>query len=342
MEKKLDLKSMSPEELRAFLQTLGAPSYKAGQIFAWLHRGVRSFSEMTDQSKAMRALLDEKTFISDVKTVKRLESKLDGTVKYLFALKDGECVETVMMRYSYGDTVCISTETGCPMGCRFCASTIGGLSRRLAPSEMLDQILAVRRDTGRPVSHVVLMGIGEPLDNLSNVLRFLHVLSCKGGLNMSLRHVSLSTCGLVEGIYRLMEEKLQLTLSVSLHAPNDAIRSSIMPVNRKWGVDALLKACRDYIKATGRRISFEYALIDGVNDSPACAEELGKRLRGMLCHVNLIPANPVKERAYRKSPEEKIQRFRRVLERAGLTVTIRRTLGADIDASCGQLRQAAR
>lgn len=342
MEEKLDIKSMDIEELRAFCQTLGAPAYKAGQVFAWLHRGVLSFDGMTDQSKAFRTLLHEKALISSVRLVRRLESSLDGTIKYLFELADGECVETVRMCYSYGDSVCISTQAGCRMGCGFCASTIGGLRRSLHPSEMLDQILAVKADTGRAVSHVVLMGIGEPLDNYDNVVKFLHLLSCKGGLNISLRHVSLSTCGLVDRIYRLMELKLQLTLSVSLHAPNDAIRSSIMPVNRKWGVDALLTACRDYIKATGRRISFEYAMIDGVNDSPACAKELGERLRGMLCHVNLIPANPVKERTYQKSPAEKMERFRRILAGFGLTVTVRRTLGADIQASCGQLRQAAR
>ncbi len=342
MSEKRDLKSMDIEELGAFFRTLGAPAYKAKQVFAWLHRGAGSFEEMTDQSKAFRAVLEEHAVITHVQTVRRLESALDGTVKYLFALSDGECVETVMMRYSYGDSVCISTQAGCRMGCGFCASTLGGLHRSLAPSEMLDQILAVMKDTGRKVSHVVLMGIGEPLDNYDNVVKFLHLLSCKGGLNMSLRHVSLSTCGLVDGIRRLMEEKLQLTLSVSLHAPNDAIRSSIMPVNRKWGVDALLAACRDYIEATGRRISFEYAMIDGVNDTPACARELAARLRGMLCHVNLIPANPVKERSYQKSPAEKVERFRRLLAGFGLTVTVRRTLGADIQASCGQLRQAAR
>lgn len=342
MDEKRDLKSMDMQELDAFFHSLGAPSYKAKQVFAWLHRGVVSFDEMTDQSKAFRTALAEQAYISCPQIVRKLQSKLDDTVKYLFELADGECVETVLMRYSYGDSICISTQAGCRMGCGFCASTLGGLHRSLVPSEMLDQILAAMRDSGRKVSHVVLMGIGEPLDNYENVIKFLYLLSCQGGLNMSLRHVSLSTCGLVDQIYRLMELKLQLTLSVSLHAPNDAIRSSIMPVNRKWNVDALLTACRDYIKATGRRISFEYAMIDGVNDTPACARELGERLRGMLCHVNLIPANPVQERSYQKSPAEKMERFRRILAGFGLTVTVRRTLGADIQASCGQLRQAAR
>lgn len=342
MDGKRDLKSMNMDELDDFFHALGAPSYKAKQVFAWLHRGVVSFDEMTDQSKAFRAVLEEQAYISCSKIVRKLESRLDGTIKYLLELADGECVETVRMRYAYGDSVCISTQAGCRMGCGFCASTLGGLHRSLAPSEMLDQILTVARDTGSKVSHVVLMGIGEPLDNYENVVKFLHLLSCEGGLHMSLRHVSLSTCGLVDRIYRLMERKLQLTLSVSLHAPNDAIRSSIMPVNRKWGVDALLTACRDYIKATGRRISFEYAMIAGVNDTPACAKELGERLRGMLCHVNLIPANPVKERNYQKSPAKTVERFRRILTGFGLTVTVRRTLGADIQASCGQLRQAAR
>lgn len=342
MGEKRDLKSMSVEELAAFFASLGAPAYRAGQVFAWLHRGVSSFDEMTDLPKPFRALLAERSFVSRPEIAGKLVSSLDDTVKYLFRLQDGECVETVLMRYSYGDTACISTQAGCRMGCGFCASTIGGLHRSLLPSEMLDQILFASADAGRKISHVVLMGIGEPLDNFDHVVKFLQLLSCKGGLNMSLRHVSLSTCGLADQIRRLMELKLQLTLSVSLHAPNDAIRSSIMPVNRKWGVDTLLAACQDYIEATGRRISFEYAMIDGVNDTPACAHELGRRLRGMLCHVNLIPANPVRERAYQKSPAERVARFARILEGCGLTVTVRRTLGADIQASCGQLRQASR
>ncbi len=296
---------------------------------------------MTDLSLSLRESLKKTTYISSVKIVRKLTSALDGTVKYLFSLEDGECIETVLMKYSYGYSLCISTQAGCRMGCGFCASTLNGLRRLLKPSEMLDQILMASVDSHCRISHVVLMGIGEPLDNFENVLKFLHLLSCKGGLNMSLRHVSLSTCGLVSEIYRLMDYRLQLTLSVSLHAPNDVIRSTIMPVNRKWGIDALLTACRDYIKATGRRISFEYAMIDGVNDSPACARELGTRLHGMLCHVNLIPVNPVKERKYRKSRLDKMERFRSIVAKFGLPVTVRRTLGADINASCGQLRQAA-
>lgn len=336
---KADLKSMTPEELEFFLAGIGEPSYRAKQIFAWLHRGVTSFDEMTDLSKTLRAKLSACAALSTLEVVNKLESTIDGTIKYLYRLPDGETVETVLMTYNYGNTVCVSTQVGCRMACSFCASGIAGLRRNLSPAEMLDEILTARRDSGREISHCVLMGIGEPLDNYDNVIKFLTLLSHKGGLNMSLRHVSLSTCGLVDRIRDLMQLKLQLTLSVSLHAPNDAIRSQIMPVDKKWGVDELLAACREYIAATGRRISFEYALIDGVNDSAQCARDLATKLKGMLCHINLIPANAVREKDFRKSTDANVKRFYNLLSGYGLNVTVRRTLGADINASCGQLRR---
>ena len=337
---KADLKSMTPQELDVFFSGIGEPSYRAKQVFAWLHRGVTSFEEMTDISKALRSKLSEFAEISGLGIVRRLDSSIDGTIKYLYRLRDGETIETVLMSYSYGNTVCISTQVGCRMSCGFCASGIAGLRRNLSPGEMLDEILTARRDSGREISHCVLMGIGEPLDNYDSVIKFLTLLSHKGGLNMSLRHVSLSTCGLVDKIRDLMQLKLQLTLSVSLHAPNDAIRSKLMPVNKKWGVDELLATCREYTEATGRRISFEYALIDGVNDSEASARELAAKLKGMLCHVNLIPANAVKEKEFRKSTDINVKRFYNILSGYGLNVTVRRTLGADINASCGQLRRS--
>lgn len=340
MSEQADIKSMTLEELTGFLRGCGQPAFRARQVYAWLPRGVESFDEMTDLSLSLRQTLEEKAFLTAPHVERRLESQLDGTVKYLYSLRDGEAVETVLMRYRYGDSVCISTQAGCRMGCSFCASPLMGFRRGLTPAEMLDQIIFTQKDTGRRVSHCVLMGIGEPLDNFDNVVKFLHLLSCPGGLNMSLRHVSLSTCGLVDRIYDLMKLKLQLTLSVSLHAPGDELRSRLMPVNRKWGVGPLLAACRAYAEATGRRISFEYAMISGVNDTPECARELGSRLRGMLCHVNLIPVNSVKEKEYRKSPESKMTQFSRILAGYGLNVTVRRTLGADINASCGQLRRA--
>jgi len=338
MQEKADLKSMYPEELAEFLKKFGEPSYKAKQIFAWLHRSIESFDEMTDISKSLREKLMENSYISKIQIKKRLVSDIDSTVKYLYGLMDGESIESVLMSYNYGDSLCISTQAGCRMGCSFCASTIKGLNRGLTASEMLDQVLFSAKDSGKKISHVVLMGIGEPLDNYDNVVRFLRLLSNPGGINMSLRHVSLSTCGIVEKIEELSKLKLGLTLSVSLHAPNDEIRSALMPINQKWGVDALLKACREYLFATGRRISFEYAMINGVNDSVQNARELGEKLRGMHCHVNLIPVNEVTENVFKKSTEDNIARFAKVLTGFGLNVTVRRTLGADINASCGQLR----
>jgi 23S rRNA (adenine2503-C2)-methyltransferase len=334
-----DIKSLLPNELQEFLKNLGQPSYKARQIFSWIHKGVCFYDQMTDISKDLRNKLLENTDFAPIIVKKKLVSSIDNTVKYLYELSDKENIESVLMSNKYGNTLCISTQAGCRMNCGFCASTIGGLKRNLTASEMLDQVLTSMRDSGEKISNVVLMGIGEPLDNYENVLKFLKLLSCEGGLNISLRHVSLSTCGLVDKIYDLMQEKLQLTLSVSLHAPNNEIRAKIMPINKKYNIETLLKACDIYANTTKRRISFEYAMISGVNDSDKCANELIQRLSGMLCHVNLIPINDVRENSYKKSNKETLTRFYDILYRSGLSVTVRRTLGSDINASCGQLRQ---
>lgn len=339
MEKK-DIKSLFPQEVEQQLIELGQPKFRAKQIVSWLHeKRVNSFDEMTNIPLALRRVLEEHYYINSLTIVRKLESKLDGTVKYLYELGDKNCIEAVLMKYKYGNTLCISTQVGCRMGCRFCASTLAGLVRSLKPSEMLDEIYTAVQDTGERVSNVVLMGIGEPLDNYDNVVRFLRLLSMPEGYNLSLRHLSLSTCGVVDKIYRLAEEDLGLTLSISLHAPNDSIRSQTMPINNRWGVDELMKACRDYFDKTGRRISFEYALIDGVNDEPCHAQELAKRLRGMSAHVNLIPVNPVKERGFKRGSRQKIEGFQHMLTKLGVNATIRRELGADINAACGQLRR---
>ena len=336
---KTDIKSLTLAELQSQLAQMGQSSFRAGQVYAWLHRGAVTFGEMTDLPKALRESLDERYEITAAQVVRKQASQQDGTVKYLWRLSDGNCVETVLMRYRYGNSVCISSEVGCPMGCAFCASTLGGLVRRMRPSEMLDQVLFTQLDAGQPISHIVLMGIGEPLDNLDTVLRFLALVNSPQGMNIGMRHISLSTCGLVPKIRQLAEKKLQLTLSVSLHAPNDEIRNTIMPVNRAYHVEALLAACRDYARMTGRRISFEYAMIRGVNDSPACARLLLKRLRGMPAHVNLIPLNEVAESPLKPSSRQTIRQFQQILADGGLPVTVRRSLGGDIDAACGQLRR---
>lgn len=331
---------MRLDELQATFLERGLPKYRAAQVYRWLHqRGVTSFDEMTDLSKDLRAALPETFEIRSTEIALRRVSKLDGTVKYLFSLIDGETVESVLMQYHHGYSICISTQVGCKMGCTFCATGKSGFSRNLTPSEMLSEIQTAQRDAGVRISNVVLMGMGEPLDNYQNVLRFLELVSSENGLNIGMRHISLSTCGLVDRIYDLADKKLQLTLSVSLHAPNDEIRSRTMPVNRKWNVEELLKACRYYSDVTGRRISFEYAMISGVNDSDACAAELASRLRGIISHVNLIPVNDVTGTGYRKSGEDRLRKFSAILEKRGITATVRRTLGSDIEASCGQLRR---
>lgn len=333
------LKSMTLPELQAEFKTLGQPAFRAKQVYTWLHKGVRSYEEMSNLPKPLRQTLAEQYPICPPEVVRKQESARDGTIKYLWRLSDGNCVETVLMRYHYGNTVCISTEVGCRMGCAFCASTLGGLVRRLEPYEMLDQVLFTQVDSGLPVSHIVLMGIGEPLDNYENVMRFLELVNSKDGMNISMRHISLSTCGIVPGIDRLAEEKLQLTLSVSLHAPTDEIRNTIMPVNKAYPTEELLAACRRYYEKTGRRISFEYAMINGVNDTPEAAKTLLKRLKGLPAHMNLIPLNHVEESPLKPSTRQGVQTFQKILEDGGIPATVRRTLGSDIDASCGQLRR---
>ena len=335
----MNLRSMTQSEIAAVLKELGQPQFRAKQVFSWLHKGVRGYEEMTNLPKGLRDTLAERYPINPPKVVRKQESQRDGTIKYLWQLSDGNCVETVLMRYHYGNTVCISTEVGCRMGCAFCASTLGGLVRKLEPHEMLDQVLFTQVDSGLPVSHIVLMGIGEPLDNFDNVMRFLELVNSPEGMNISMRHISLSTCGLVPKIDELAQRKLQLSLAISLHGPNDAIRDRIMPVNRAYPIDVLLEACRRYYAATSRRIHFEYAMIDGVNDSEANARELVSRLKGLGAHVNLIPLNHVEESPLKPSSRAAVARFQKILEDGGVTATVRRTLGGDIDASCGQLRR---
>ena len=333
------LRSLLLPELTTLMGELGQPAFRARQLYAWLHKPVRTYEEMTNLPRSLRQTLSERYPLTPPEIVRKQVSRLDGTVKYLWRLCDGSCVETVLMRYSYGNTVCVSSEVGCPMGCVFCASTLGGLVRRLEPQEILDQVLFTQLDQGEPVSHVVLMGIGEPLDNFENVLRFLALVNSPEGMGLSMRHISLSTCGLVPKIDALAEKKLQLTLSVSLHAPTDEIRSRIMPVNRVYPLEQLMGACRRYFSATNRRISFEYAMIRGVNDSPDQARQLLALLKGFPAHVNLIPLNRVAESPLVPSTRPAVAAFQELLEAGGVPATVRRTLGGDIDASCGQLRR---
>ena len=339
---KKDILSFTLQELEAFFAGIGQPKFRAGQVFRWLHVArIKDFNEMTNLSAQLREELKSNFYITSLKIQKRLVSDIDNTVKYLYELPDGEYIESVLMRYRYGNSLCISTQVGCKMGCRFCASTIAGFVRNLTPSEILEQVYAAEKDTGQEVSNIVLMGIGEPLDNFDHVIRFLELLSDPNGFHMSLRHVTVSTCGLVDRIEALAEKRLGLTLTVSLHAPNDRIRSESMPINQKWNMDQLLDACRKYAEITGRRVSFEYALIRDVNDKEEHALELASRLKGMLCHVNLIPVNEVTERKerYKTAIQKNVQQFQKILQDKGINTTIRRTLGADINAACGQLRR---
>jgi len=338
---KIDILSLKPEELESILVENGEKKFRAKQIFQWLHvKRVFDFEEMTDISVQLRRKLSDIFCIKGLFTAKRLESSIDNTVKYLYRLSDGNYVETVLMKYSYGYSICVSTQVGCKMGCRFCASAIAGFVRNLEPSEILMQIYETEKDSGIRVSGVVLMGIGEPLDNYDNVLRFMELLSHKSGNNFSLRHLSLSTCGIVPKIYELAELRLGLTLSVSLHCADNDKRSEIMPVNKTYNMNTLIEACRHYIEKTGRRVTFEYAVIDDVNSSDADADRLAALLRGMNCHVNLIPVNKVKERSYRTA-RAGVEEFAKRLGRRGINATVRRTLGSDIEAACGQLRRDA-
>ena len=335
----MNLKSQTLAELGSLFKEMGEPAFRAKQVYKWLHSGVRTYDEMTNIPQSLREKLAQSYPINAPEAVRKQESQRDGTIKYLWKLHDGNCVETVLMRYHYGNTVCISTEVGCRMGCAFCASTIGGLVRRLEPFEMLDQVLFTQVDSGLPVSHIVLMGIGEPLDNFDNVMRFLELVNSPDGMNISMRHISLSTCGLVPKIDELAQRKLQISLAISLHGPNDEIRDRIMPVNKAYPMEQLLAACRRYYDATSRRIHFEYAMIDGVNDTEEAARELLRRLKGLPAHVNMIPLNHVEESPLKPSSRKAVARFQKILEDGGVTATVRRTLGGDIDASCGQLRR---
>ncbi len=336
---KQDLRSMPTAQLKDFLVQKGLPAFRAQQIRTWLDAGVTDFKQMTNLPLSFREQLAEWFVIPTVQIVRKLTSQIDGTVKYLFAFEDGETVESVLMSYKHGWSQCISTQVGCKMGCTFCATGMGGFVRNLSAAEMLAQIEAAQNDQHIRVSSIVLMGMGEPLDNYDNVLSFLHMLGEAGGVHIGMRHISLSTCGLVDQIRGLMQEKLQLTLSVSLHAPNDEIRSKMMPVNKRYPVDELLAVCKEYATVTGRRISYEYAMVNGVNDTDVCAKELAQKLKGSLCHVNLIPVNAVEGKAQKASVRPRIQAFQKILEQNGITATVRRTLGSDINASCGQLRR---
>ena len=334
-----DLKSMTLEEITAALRAMGEPSFRGKQVFTWLHRGITDFDEMMNIPKSLREKLRAEYYITVPTVARKQVSKLDGTIKYLWELRDGNAVETVVMSYKHGNTVCISSQVGCRQGCAFCASTIGGLVRCLEPSEMLDEVLFSQLDSGKPISNIVLMGIGEPLDNFDNVMRFLELVNHPQGMNIGMRHISLSTCGITEKFDALAERDLQLTLSVSLHAPDDETRSKIMPANRGRGVEELMRCCRRYYDKTGRRISFEYAMIDGVNDTEYHARLLAKRAKAVCAHVNLIPLNHVEERQFAPSTLGHMKAFIKILEDEGVNVTVRRKLGGDVDASCGQLRR---
>lgn len=327
------------DELSESLKSLGLPTFRAKQVWQWLQqKGVSSFDEMTNLSKQLRDSLSEQYVIKFCEVERKSVSALDGTVKYLFKLYDGQFIESVLMKYKYGYSLCVSTQVGCRMNCAFCATGVGGFMRNLSASEILSQIHAAQNDMAIKVSHIVLMGMGEPMDNYENVIRFLKLVNNDDGLNIGMRNISLSTCGVIPGIKKLQDENLQLTLSVSLHAPNDTVRTKLMPVNKKYPVDELLSACREYAQSTSRRISYEYAMFGGVNDSDECAVELANKLKGTLAHINLIPANDVTESGLKSSTPERIKRFSEILEKSGRNVTVRRSLGGDIDASCGQLR----
>ena len=334
-----DILSLLPGEIEQELEALGEPKYRAKQIFTWLHRGARDFDEMSNLPKALREKLKSEYRLYRPRVLKKQESQIDGTIKYLWELSDGNAVETVVMSYKHGNTVCVSSQVGCRQGCAFCASTIGGLVRCLEPSEILDEVLFSQIDSGKPISNIVLMGIGEPLDNFDNVMRFLELVNHPDGMNIGMRHISLSTCGITERLDDLADRDLQLTLSVSLHAPDDETRSQLMPANRGRGVRQLMDCCRRYYEKTGRRISFEYAMIDGVNDTEKHARLLAREAKSVAAHVNLIPLNHVEERQFKPSTAGHMKAFIRILEEEGVNVTVRRRLGSDVDASCGQLRR---
>ena len=341
MDNKIDIKSLNLEELTGFIVKNGEKAFRAKQVYQWLHvKQVDTFDEMTNLSKAFREKLEQLCYITDLHQEAVQISKIDGTRKYLFLLEDGNVIESVLMRYKHGNSVCISSQVGCRMGCRFCASTLDGLVRGLKPSEMLDQIYKIGKDIGERISNVVVMGTGEPMDNYDNLVRFVRLLSSQEGLNISQRNITVSTCGIVPNMYKLADEGLQITLALSLHAPNDEKRRELMPIANKYSIDEILDACRNYFAKTGRRITFEYSLVGGKNDSEADAKELSARISDINCHVNLIPVNPIKERDYVKSTKKVVENFKNKLEKYGINVTIRREMGADIDGACGQLRKS--
>lgn len=337
---KIDIKSLNYDELADYIVSIGEKKFRAAQLYSWMHEKLAcSYDEMTNISEKLKKVLKENTLYTCLEPVRVQESQIDGTKKYLFRLYDGNLIESVFMRYHHGNSVCISSQVGCKMGCRFCASTLNGCVRNLAPSEMLDQIYRIQNLTGERVSNIVIMGSGEPMDNYDNVVKFLELINSEKGLNISQRNITVSTCGLVPRIKQLAELKLQITLAISLHAPNDELRKTMMPIAYTYSIEQIMDACRYYLSQTARRISFEYSLVKGVNDSPECARQLIKLVHGMNCHINLIPVNPIKERDYEQSEKNSIHNFKEILEKAGVNVTIRREMGRDIDGACGQLRQ---
>ncbi len=338
---KVDIKSMNFEELSNFMEGLSQKTFRTKQLYSWIHeKGAAGFDEMTNLSKDLREKLFETSYVTSLTPVQILESKIDGTCKYLYKLEDGNVIESVLMKYKHGNSVCISTQVGCRMGCKFCASTLDGLERNLTTSEMLDEVYRIQATTGERVSNVVLMGSGEPLDNYDNVLKFIKIITDEKGLNISQRNITLSTCGLVPKIKELAQQKLQVTLAISLHASDDETRRSLMPIANKYSIEEILEACRYYFNETGRRITFEYSLVAGVNDNVSEAKRLGELIKGMNCHINLIPVNPIKERDFKQSQKIDIEKFKNQLEKYGINVTIRREMGSDIQGACGQLRRS--
>lgn len=337
---KIDIKSLNYDELADYIVSIGEKKFRAAQLYSWMHEKLAcSYDEMTNISDKLKKVLKENTLYTCLELVRVQESQIDGTKKYLFRLYDGNLIESVFMRYHHGNSVCISSQVGCKMGCRFCASTLNGCVRNLEPSEMLDQIYRIQSLTGERVSNIVIMGSGEPMDNYDNVVKFLGLINSDKGLNISQRNITVSTCGLVPRIKQLAELKLQITLAISLHAPNDELRKTMMPIAYTYSIEQIMDACRYYLSQTARRISFEYSLVKGVNDSSECARQLIKLVHGMNCHINLIPVNPIKERDYEQSEKNSIHNFKEILEKSGVNVTIRREMGRDIDGACGQLRQ---
>jgi 23S rRNA (adenine2503-C2)-methyltransferase len=338
MTNKIDLKNMTMTELETYFECLDEKKFRAKQVYQWIYRGICDFKEMTNLSKGLRDKLEEFATVGSLELLQVLQSKSDETKKYLFGLEDGNKIESVFMKYKFGNSICISSQAGCRMGCSFCASTIGGLSRNLTAGEIIDQIISVERETGEKISNIVVMGTGEPFDNYENVSKFIHLVNSKDGLNIGMRSITVSTCGIVPRIADFSEDFPQVNLAISLHAPNDEIRNQTIPINKTYDMATLLEACSNYIKITGRRITFEYTLVSGFNDQPKHADELAKRLRGMLCHVNLIPLNSVSESGLKSSSKKETQVFKERLEKFGITTTVRRELGSDIEAACGQLR----